>query len=74
MPEIAHLNRGDGVCRHLRGEPGERHTCAIYESRPRECRVADLRPKNLGVATWFALNEGACKQLHLRVYGTEVES
>jgi Fe-S-cluster containining protein len=35
-PALAHLDRGDGACRHL----DERTLlCGIYADRPRECRV-----------------------------------
>ena len=32
----ADLNRGDGVCKYLKG-----NLCSIYESRPMKCRIDD---------------------------------
>jgi Fe-S-cluster containining protein len=32
---LQHMDRGDGVCKNLL----EDNTCAIYEKRPRECRL-----------------------------------
>lgn len=56
------LDRGDGVCRHLKG-----NLCSIYETRPLKCRVDDA------YAEWFAdvmtkeqyyqLNYQSCKLL-----------
>jgi uncharacterized protein len=35
LPEIAHLDRGDGACRHLQ----EDLKCGIYENRPDACNT-----------------------------------
>ncbi len=55
----------DGACAYLTPE----NECAIYETRPRVCRVDDSRPDVLTQAEWYRRNEGACQTLHLRVYG-----
>lgn len=63
VPELARLDRGDGACVHLRGEPGGEHACAAYDERPALCRV-DATSDELVEATWRA-----CELLHLRAYG-----
>jgi Fe-S-cluster containining protein len=63
------LNRGDGACVHLRGEPGGEHSCAVYEDRPDACRVDALKPDTLTDERWHALNLAQCDKLHLQVYG-----
>jgi uncharacterized protein len=65
------LDRGDGACVHLQGEPGEEHGCAIYETRPALCRVDGLRPEVVSIPWWYGANGHACDQLHLAVYGQE---
>lgn len=59
-----HLDRGDGVCRHL-----VEHTnlCGVYENRPDECRV-DLAYERLFAgamsrATYQAATLAICRQL-----------
>ncbi len=69
VPELAHLDRGDKSCVHLRGEPGDDHACAIYEDRPKQCRVDEGCPPVMQLAAWYRLNHQACEALHLRVYG-----
>jgi uncharacterized protein len=69
VPELAHLDRGDGACKHLVGTAGEEHSCAIYEDRPRLCRVDESIPSTLTVAEWRRRNETACRVLRLNVYG-----
>jgi Fe-S-cluster containining protein len=68
-PALAHLDRGDGACRHLLGTEGEEHACAIYESRPKECRVDESTPAVLPVAEWQRRSSDACDVLRLYVYG-----
>lgn len=69
LPGAAALDRGDGVCRHLRGEPGDEHACAIYESRPKVCRIDESCPPPMEMREWYRRNEIACGLLRLRVYG-----
>lgn len=69
VAELAHLDRGDGACVHLRGTPGDEHTCAIYDDRPRLCRVDAMAPTTIPLERWIKLNETACDGLHRAVYG-----
>lgn len=69
IPALADLDRGDGACVHLVGEPGSEHGCEIYETRPALCRVDQLRPEALSLAWWYEANGRACDALHLSVYG-----
>lgn len=67
VPDLAHLATKDGrVCMHLTDE----NLCAIYETRPRICRVRDMQPTVLTEAAWRRMNTDACDKLHLAVYGT----
>ncbi len=63
-----HLDRGDGVCRHLTDD----NLCAIYETRPKECRIDQTCPPVMEMSEWFRRNEDACGRLHLIVYGTPI--
>lgn len=69
---LAHLNRGDGACIHLRGEPGGEHGCAIYATRPALCRIDDAQPVSMTQAGWHKLNAQGCDALRLHVYGQAV--
>lgn len=69
VPALAHLDRGDGACRHLTGEAGGEHGCAVYADRPRECSVDAMRPEVLTPAHWYRQNAAWCDRLHLAVYG-----
>ncbi len=69
LPSLAHLDRGDGACVHMTGEPGGEHGCAIYSERPKDCRVDESTPAAMTVAEWHKRNHAACKVLHLAVYG-----
>jgi uncharacterized protein len=68
VPELAHLDRGDGACEHL-VETDEGHGCQIYESRPLLCRVDETKPAVLSQAEWNRRNTEACGLLRLEVYG-----
>lgn len=57
-PEVAALDSGDGVCRHL---DRSKNLCTIYESRPAGCRVTSAHAPE-------ALRAG-CSVVHLSVYG-----
>lgn len=63
------MDRGDGACVHLLGAPGDEHACAIYETRPRECRVDEGCPPAMELAEWHRRNTEACGKLRLEVYG-----
>lgn len=63
------LDRGNGVCKHLTGKPGEEHSCAIYETRPRTCRVDESCPPAMALAEWQKRNTDACSVLRLHIYG-----
>lgn len=66
---LAHLDRGDGACVYLTGEPGGEHGCEVYADRPELCRVDELRPEAVSLGWWYEANARACDVLHLRVYG-----
>lgn len=68
FPTMDKYDRGDGVCKHL--TPA--NLCAIYETRPKICRVDVSRPAALTASHWNASNHEACKRLHLLVYGQEL--
>lgn len=61
------LDRGDLVCKYL----GDDNLCTVYETRPRICRVDELRPAETTTDTWYRLNLDVCDELHLQVYGQE---
>jgi len=65
-PETAHLDRGDGICRHLTDD----NRCSIYDKRPTACRVDAMCPPALEMSEWYRRNVDACGRLHLEVYGT----
>jgi Fe-S-cluster containining protein len=69
VPSLAHLDRGDGACKHLLGSAGEEHACAIYEDRPTECRVDESSPAAMTLAEWHRRNTAACERVRLIVYG-----
>lgn len=56
------LDRGDGVCRYLRG-----NECSIYEKRPILCRVDESYDKffkdKITLKEYYQLNYEACKRL-----------
>ncbi len=69
VAELAHWDRGDGACRHLT----EANLCAIYEERPRVCRVDANCIPVLAPGEFYRRNEEACDRLHLHVYGRPLE-
>jgi Fe-S-cluster containining protein len=56
------LDRGDGVCRYLRG-----NLCSIYENRPLLCRIDESYDKFFSEIytrdEYYRLNEQGCKIL-----------
>ena len=56
------LDRGDGVCRYLKG-----NLCSIYENRPLLCRIDESYDKFFSEIytrdEYYRLNEQACKIL-----------
>lgn len=68
---LAHLDRGDGACRHLVGEPGGEHGCQVYDERPALCRVDEQRPEVVTPEWWHEQTAHACDRVHLMVYGQE---
>lgn len=58
----ADLDRGDGVCRHLRGD-----LCSIYKTRPLKCRVDDAYAAFFAPMMtkdeFYELNAKACEAL-----------
>ncbi len=56
------LDRGDGVCRYLRG-----NLCGIYESRPILCRVDEgyeaFFKSAMSKEEYYALNYKICEKL-----------
>ena len=56
------LDRGDGVCRYLKG-----NLCSIYENRPLLCRIDESYDKYFSEIytrdEYYRLNEQACEIL-----------
>ena len=56
------LDRGDGVCRYLKG-----NLCSIYENRPLLCRIDESYDKYFSEIytrdEYYRLNEQGCKIL-----------
>lgn len=56
------LDRGDGICKHLKG-----NLCSIYEDRPLLCRVDDayyaLFSDEMTLQEYYDLNYRACKMI-----------
>ena len=73
VPELKDYDRGDGACKYLVGEPGQEHTCSIYETRPDVCRVDKSKPILMSTAEWYRANLEACTKLRLNVYGQDIE-
>lgn len=46
-------------CIHL----NEDNSCAIYENRPRICRVNELKPPRMTLEDWYNLNAAACNYM-----------
>lgn len=59
-----HLDRGDGVCRHLNTKTNE---CNIYDNRPDICRVdglyESLFKKYMSLDDYYEMNYSACETL-----------
>ncbi len=66
---LAHLDRGDGACRHLIPHADGTTSCEVYETRPKECRVDESVPAVMQLAEWHRRNADACAVLRLHVYG-----
>ena len=58
----APLNRGDGVCKYLKG-----NDCSIYENRPVLCRIDESYDRffseMMSREEFYDINKQACKQL-----------
>lgn len=58
----APLDRGDGVCKYLRG-----NDCSIYENRPLLCRVDEsyehFFSRIMTREEYYAVNKQACERL-----------
>lgn len=58
----AQLNRGDGVCKYLKG-----NDCSIYENRPLLCRVDEsydsIFYKMMSREEFYEMNKKVCKML-----------
>ena len=58
-PLFNDLNRGDGVCKYLKG-----NLCSIYDERPLKCRVDDAYysffKKDLSIDEYYHLNYEMC--------------
>lgn len=56
------LNRGDGVCKYLKG-----NDCSIYENRPLLCRIDEsyerLFSHVLTREEYYLMNKQACEKL-----------
>lgn len=61
----AHLDRGDGICKHLKG-----NLCGIYDERPLICRVDDCYEQffkgEYSRDEFYNLNYQVCNQLKTR--------
>lgn len=57
--------KDDGTCKHLL----EDRTCAIYESRPKICRImeATLKPKVFSQEEWLHANMFMCNELMVKI-------
>lgn len=51
--------RPDGACVHLTPE----NKCAIYETRPKECRVDANKPKGMVLEDWQKFVASGCAEL-----------
>ena len=62
IPQMASLDRGDGVCVHLRD-----NLCGIYETRPELCRVDEMYEKyfcrQYSREEYYRINQLVCEQL-----------
>ncbi|OOR90844.1 zinc/iron-chelating domain-containing protein [Moraxella caviae] len=62
--QTAHLDRGDGVCRHF---DDDTNLCLIYHQRPLECRVKDYYITHLrdeiDWETFVQINLSVCQTL-----------
>lgn len=65
LPEMRNYDRGDGACVHLTAD----NECAIYNERPRICRVDAMQPPVMTADEWHKRNTAACGRLQLQVYG-----
>lgn len=56
------LDRGDGICRYLRG-----NLCSIYEERPLLCRIDECYEKffaeTMTKEEYYRLNQQVCEKL-----------
>ena len=69
VPQLAAFDRGDGVCKYLRGS-----LCSIYENRPDICNVEKMYPS---FATLMSREEydkvmaNACSQIK-KIFGQKI--
>lgn len=65
IPDIAQLDRGDGICRHLSGD-----RCSIYADRPLLCRVDEgfekLFSSTMSNEEYYSICSSACDELKSR--------
>lgn len=58
----ADLDRGDGICKHLKN-----NLCSIYENRPLKCRIDEsyyvFFSEKMTIETYYKLNYEACEIL-----------
>ena len=66
--ETAHLNRGDGVCRHF---DEKQNLCSIYENRPLVCNIKQYYLTYLTEEmTWnhfITINWAVCEKLSMNL-------
>lgn len=55
----------NGDCIHLTAD----NKCDIYNTRPRRCRVDDIKPALIPTSLWHSINLYECDRMHIRVYG-----
>jgi len=61
LSQLPHLDRGDGTCVNLiPGEIPGKFVCAIYDTRPEECRLDRTAPTHMTLESWYRTNEQAC--------------
>ena len=73
--ETAHLDRGDGCCRHY---DEKQKLCLIYSDRPDICRInvqyAEKYINHMSWESFCAINLEACRQLEKLVASRNVDT
>lgn len=71
VPQLAHFDRGDGVCMHIYG-----NLCGIYAERPEICCVDKMYEKYFSDLytreAFYKLNLAACQELREKIHNSMV--